>query len=419
MRGQEKGWKEQSGISKASRRCAESCLGFAVVRKQWCLLCESFSFELEVRREAFILGGMSGSVGSLATATSEADSRLTVLDDRLDAEEHAAFLWLRAHQLHGYSHHRVVIGMEVLSPAWNARKKKIADKHSAEVYLHHFVRNHAAMNSLQTLARSLTSTISGPLSNTEVLATIAISLASGRAWVIELPKRDLKSRFVSKTSPAAFAPLNPRFGTKVDFAFIASLEGDQWLRGYVPMKSNVVMSKSGMTVASGFDLGQWYLVDLQRLGLPETLMKKINSFAAPNDFRRMTKAKVAARVAKLGPVPELTKDEADLCDGAVFSKILGDAIAAWDRARAPGISAFIVLPGGWQTVWLSRVYQEGPRARSADAIAFRNAATSGEWQQAIAKLRAYRDYGSRAKQEADLLAKEVPAPIASGAKATR
>lgn len=338
---------------------------------------------------------MSGPVGSLSAAISEADSGLTVLDDRLDAEDHAAFLWLRAHQLHGYSHHRVVIGTEALSAGWNAKKKKFVSNHGAEAYLHHILHNNAAMHSLQTVARSLNSTQPSRLSNADCVAIVSASLASGRTWLIELPKRDSKSRFVSKTSPEVFAPLNPSFGTKVDFAFIASLEGDQWLRGYVPMKDNKVLGKSGMTVASGFDLGQWYPEDLDKLGFPQGLMDKIKYFAAPNNFKNLTRSDVVARVAKLGPVPELTKPEADLCDGAVFSKILGAAIMAWDRARAPGVSAFTALPGGWQTVWLSRVYQEGPRARSADAIAFRSAANAGSWQQAIVMLRSYRDYGSR------------------------
>ena len=269
------------------------------------------------------------------------------------------------------------------------------------------------MHSLGTLARSL-SFGAGTLSDAQVLNILASNLVGGRAWVIELPRGDLKSRFVSKTSSAVFAPLNARFGTKVDFAFIASLEGDQWLRGYVPMKNGKVLGKSGMTVASGFDLGQWTPSELQQLGLPAALMNKIQPFASPHRFKGMNKAQVAAIVTQLGPVPELTKDEADLCDGAVFGKILGDAIRAWNSAKGPAVPLYGKLPAGWQTVWLSRVYQEGPSPRSSDAIAFRKEATSGNWQKAIDKLRAYTDYKKRATAEADLLAKELPAPVASG-----
>jgi hypothetical protein len=356
---------------------------------------------------------MAGPSNSLSASISSADRQLTVLDDRVDVEDHAVFLWLRAHRLYGYAHHRLAIGTEFLTADWNNRKKKFFDQHSARMYLRHFVHSSSAMSALRTLARSL-SLDSGTLSDTKVLDVLAANLVSGRVWMIELPRSDLKSRFVSKTSGAVFAPLNPRFGTRVDFAFIASLEGDQWLRGYVPMKNDKVLGKSGMTVASGFDLGQWTVAEFQQFGFPAALMNKIRPFASPHRFKGMHKAQVAAMVAKLGPVPELTKVEADLCDGAVFGRILGDAIRAWNSAKGTAVPVFSKLPAGWQTVWLSRVYQEGPSPKSSDAIAFRNAATSGNWQQAIAKLRAYSDYKKRANAEADLLAKELPAPVAPG-----
>ncbi len=356
---------------------------------------------------------MAGPSDSLSASISAADSQLTVLDDRVDVEDHVVFRWLRAHRLYGYANHRLAIGTEILTADWNHRKKKFFDQHAAHMYLHHFVHSGSAMPVLRTLARSL-SLDTDPLSDTQVLDVLAANLVSGRVWMIELPRSDLKSRFVSKTSAAVFAPLNPRFGTKVDFAFIASLEGDQWLRGYVPMKDDKVLGKSGMTVASGFDLGQWTESELQQFGFPAALMNKIKPFASPHRFKGMHKAQVAAAVAKLGPVPELTKDEADLCDGAVFGRILGDAIRAWNSAKDPAVPVFSKLPAGWQTVWLSRVYQEGPSPKSTDAIAFRNAATAGNWQQAVAKLRAYTDYKKRANAEADLLAKELPAPIVTG-----
>lgn len=356
---------------------------------------------------------MAGSAGSLAAAVSGADSELTVLDDRLDAEEHATFMWLRAHQLRGYPHHRVVIGTDQLPAAWVDRKKKFTNAHSVELYLRHFLHNHAAMHSLQTVARSLDAALPAQATDAQVIASMAASVFNGRAWVLELPTHDLKSRFIAKTSPAAFAPLNPRYGTKVDFAFIAAREGDQWLRGYIPMSKGKVLGKSGMTVASGFDIGQWSTDELDKLKFPDALMAKIKMFASPNRFKGMTRAEVVKKVGQLGPVPELTKDEADLCDGAVFSKILGDAITAWNSSTDFGVPKFTALPGGWQTVWLSRVYQEGSNPRSVEAIRFRNTATAGDWQGAITKLRAYTGFTkTRANQEADLLAKELPPPMA-------
>ncbi len=118
--------------------------------------------------------------------------------------------------------------------------------------------------------------------------------------MIEFGSRPPASRFVRKTSPSAFAPLNPRYGTNVDFTFIASMEGNQWLRGYVPMKSNKVLGRSGMTVATGFDIGQWKVSELKDMGFSDALMKKIQVFAAPNNFKGLDKAQVAARVRSSG-----------------------------------------------------------------------------------------------------------------------
>ena len=46
---------------------------------------------------------MGGAAGSLSAAISGADDKVTVLDDKVDAEDHAAYLWLKAHVLQGVS----------------------------------------------------------------------------------------------------------------------------------------------------------------------------------------------------------------------------------------------------------------------------------------------------------------------------
>ena len=186
----------------------------------------------------------------------------------------------------GYPHFRVVVGTETLSEGWRPRVKKFIDSHFAQAYLHPFDRNHVSMHALGTIAQSVSGPSGNPRSDAEVIVDVGAALVSGRAWVIELPRHGLKSRFITKTDPAAFAPINPRFGTKVDFTFIAKLEGDQWLRGYVPMRKGVVVGASGMTVASGFDLGQWKVEEWNKLNFPPTLIKKIKPFAAPNNFRK-------------------------------------------------------------------------------------------------------------------------------------
>lgn len=314
--------------------------------------------------------------------------------------------------MEGHLHHRVAIGTEHLSPGWIANKKQFRDAESAQTYLNDFTHDHSAIQTLRTIGRSLSNGMLMPTSDNVAITAVAAALVDGRAWAIELPRSSPKSRFVSKTSPEAFAPINPRLGTKVDFAFIASLEGDQWLRGYVPMSKGKVIGQSGMTVASGFDLGQWSVTDFQNFGFSKQLLDKIKPFAS-NKFKGLTKAQVIAKLSKLAPVPELSKSEADACDAAVFGKILEDAIKLWTKLAHNGVPPFTALPAGWQTVWLSRIYQEGSGPQNGNAFAFRDSALSGRWQMAIASLRSYTKYASRANQEADLLTRELPAPVAS------
>lgn len=348
---------------------------------------------------------MGGSSGSLAAAIQGADEKVTVLDDRVDAEDAATFLWMSAHRLTGHMHPRVAIGTERLSFAWDAKKKQFSSTASAELYLSDFGRDAIAMQTFSKIERSLNS--SAPLvSDHAVVATVAAGLVSGRVWLIEIPRSSPKSRFVTQTSPEAFTAINAKYSTKVDFAFIALQEGGQWLRGYVPINKGKVMGQSGMTVATGFDVGQWNFSALQNLGFSKQLLDKLRPYVGVK-FKDKTKTQVIQMVVKLGPVPELTKAEADACDVAVFGKALQDAISTWESPPSHrGVPRFIALPEGWQTVWLSRVYQEGPGAHTA----FREAARLGHWQSAVVSLQVNTKYPLRAAQEAALLTKKLPSP---------
>lgn len=116
-------------------------------------------------------------------------------------------------------------------------------------------------------------------------------------------------------------------------------------------------------------------------------------------------------MAKLGPVPILTKAEADLCDGAVFASILADAKSDWDTTAFRGVPRFTQLPSGWQTVWLSRFYQEGPHTHVTLGHKFRDQARQGDWNNAIVTLKSYTEYQLRARAEAALLEVELPPQV--------
>jgi hypothetical protein len=343
---------------------------------------------------------------TLDQAIADADAHLTILDDRIDVDDAAVFRWLRGHELHKGHFRHLVIGSQPLPAGWEAARVKVASEPQANSLLQPVGHDPAAIRTLTAALLELdpqTAIASGA----DAAKKAVLALASGRMWAIEA-RHAPHSRFATRTSPTAFAPINPRYGTKVEFTFIAKLEGDQWLRGYVPLKrTGMVIGRSGMTVASGFDIGQRSAAELSSFGFPPALLAKLKPFAN-QPFKGRTKEQVAATVATLGPVPILTKPEADLCDGAVFASILGDALANWNANAMPGVPAFTQLPAGWQTVWLSRFYQEGPATHVALGRRFRAEALQGQWAKAVATLKSYTEYTARAKAEAALLEADLP-----------
>lgn len=343
---------------------------------------------------------------NLSDAIKVAESRATILDDPTVVENSAVYHWLGAHEIHTGSYHHLVLGDQMLSPAWRKETLKFSNRDAADHFIRQFRHHHQVVSALRQWLTSSMAMLPGE-SDDAFLNRLSGALAGGQVWAItsaRMPRND----FVGKTDPKVFAALNPKFGTKIDFKAIAKLEGGQWRRGYVPMsKAGIVIGASGMTIASGFDIGQWSAKQLPALGIPPKIVAKLAPFCGQS-FRNLTKLQVAKKVAQLGPVPEIEKPEADLIDGIIFSAILRAAIADWDRLRSPRVPAFNNLPGGWQTVWLSRNYQEGPRPKSKSAQTFRKAALEGHWEDAIKALKGYTEYTQRATTEANTLAEQTP-----------
>ena len=62
---------------------------------------------------------------------------------------------------------------------------------------------------------------------------------------------------------------------KIDYKFLSDLEGGSKTNGYVPAAE---VSKSGVTIATGFDLGQRDENDLKTLKLSTTLTAKLKPY---------------------------------------------------------------------------------------------------------------------------------------------
>jgi hypothetical protein len=175
--------------------------------------------------------------------------------------------------------------------------------------------------------------------------------------------------------------------TKVNFGFISGLEGGPTCTGYVP---DPKYSKSGVTIATGFDLGQRSVNDLQTL-LPQALVQKLAPYCG------LTKHDA---VTALHDTPlSITPDDANLIDLCVKSQLLEQLQHRYNR---DSVLPFDLLKEQQQTVIASVAFQYGNLARRCPN--FWRAATQQNWHQMAIELRDFGDrYHSRRNREANYL----------------
>ena len=177
----------------------------------------------------------------------------------------------------------------------------------------------------------------------------------------------------------------------IDFSFISSLEGGQKLTGYVPASG---VSNSGVTVATGFDLGARNEGDLKKLGLSPALITKLKPYLG-------LKKSDATDALKKTPLV-IIKAEADSIDKAVKKDATDLIIQRYNAAIKPTQNKFSDLPKEAQTVIASVAYQYGNLATRAPK--FWTAATDQNWDDTVKVLKNFNDqYPTRRNKEASLL----------------
>lgn len=190
----------------------------------------------------------------------------------------------------------------------------------------------------------------------------------------------------------------------VDWDFISDREGGQALEGYVPAAD---VSKSGVTVGTGFDIGQRTEADIEAMDIPDTLKEKLKPYAG------LTKQDAVDYLAA-NPLT-ITSDEATALDKAVKSKALDTLVERFDNATTG--KKFAELPQQMQTVLASVEFQYGSMASKTPN--FWKMVTEQRWDDAIAELRDFGDkYPTRRGLEADLLQAGVDANPATDATTT-
>lgn len=180
----------------------------------------------------------------------------------------------------------------------------------------------------------------------------------------------------------------------VDMAFIAGFEGLCAKRGYVPDIQN---SRSGVTIGTGFDIGQRNEKDLQKL-------KEQQSFPLPEHICALLRPYLGLiredALNELHALPlVLTEQEARTLDDAYAEYFITHLMMAYN---AVANRKFDALPAPMQTVIASVAFQYGDLSRRTPH--FWEQVTAQDWGAAASNLEHFGDrYATRRVKEAALL----------------
>lgn len=176
----------------------------------------------------------------------------------------------------------------------------------------------------------------------------------------------------------------------IDFDFIKELEGFE-LEGYVPRdKKGEVLGHSGVTIASGFDLGQHSINDLVGMGFSDEMCNKLCHYLGK-------KRGEAVKLLECMPL-KLTEEECDEINSKVKRRFINNIAIKYNLASE---ASFQLLPEEFRTVIVSVLFQYGSERKVPN---FWKQVIECRWEDALANLRNFGDsYPTRRNREADLL----------------
>lgn len=135
----------------------------------------------------------------------------------------------------------------------------------------------------------------------------------------------------------------------VDLEFIKKLEGGQRLIGYVPQEKGKPIGVSGVTVASGVDLGQMSKEEVSYLPISDSLKLKLRLYAD-------VEGGVGMELLKEAPLV-LTKPEADELDEVIYSRHISTLVKLYNKfSKVP----FDEIPNNAKTALASIAINRGP-----------------------------------------------------------
>jgi len=196
----------------------------------------------------------------------------------------------------------------------------------------------------------------------------------------------------------------------IDWAWIGKREGTE-LKGYVPAAG---VSKSGVTIGTGVDLGARNAADIDRLGISAELKTKLKPYCG----KKTTDAK---KYLKEHPLT-ITKEQAESLDKAVKGPITKTLVSSYNTAVDAAEKKesckrvhFEKLPQSVQTAIASITFQYG--TLSSEASNYWEQVTEQRWQDAVDNLKEFGDaYPSRRKLEAGLIKSAIKSASEATAK---
>ena len=175
---------------------------------------------------------------------------------------------------------------------------------------------------------------------------------------------------------------------KIDYAFIAELEGGNILQGYVPDPEN---SKSGVTLGVGFDLGARDYKDLMRLAISPDAIQLLNPYLGLQGMQ-------AKKFLDDNPLT-ITEPLANALNTGAKTAMIENLIKRYDGDSQV---SFVDIPAKWQTVIASVEFQYGSTQRRCPT--FWKYTINQDWDRAIKELRNFGDrYPTRRNREADYI----------------
>ena len=197
---------------------------------------------------------------------------------------------------------------------------------------------------------------------------------------------------------------------RVDFQWIQRHENGTSRRpavaSYIPSENGRVIGRSGVTIASGFDLGQHDSAYMESLEVDESIKAKLVN----SGFLGLRGEAAWKAHEELGPI-RLEASQAEAIDSAVRRRELDALVRAFDRESK--IGSFVQLDPGAQTVLFDMWWNYGGKMTRYQ---FWQQFTTGDWEKAAENLRTpsgwsnYRRYAWRMGERAALL-EAAPRPI--------